>query len=1196
MKFKMARLLLTALLWLASSYSFAQGPPTTSSPPGPPTIGIANAGDSSATVSFAAPDDNGGSVITGYTVTSTPGSVTATGISSPITVTDLNNGTSYAFTVRATNDAGDGAASSASNSVTPTGSLGGVPVCYITPTNAVIAYGASQPFSASCSNNPTGFQWKVNGNLWSLGGAGSTSSETFTGFAAGTYIVAVSAMNLIGTGSPANAILTVTPASTAPVVTQHPSSQTVTAGQAASFTAAASGTPTPAVQWQQSTNSGVSFTNISGATSTTYNFMTTLSNASYQYRAVFTNGIAPDATSDAATLTVNSAGGTAFPPNCQMPTGWTVPSGANAGWIVATDFASEGTCSLKSSPLLDSQKAQIQFVGSLAAGNVTFSRKVSSEAGYDCLQFYVDGIQQNDGGACGVSATSGVSGEVPWGSVSFPVTAGVHTLLWSYEKDASVSANQDAAWIDAVVLPGAVPAVAATIASPVPGTTLTGSSINFSWNASSGVSEYWLNIGRSFDGRDLFSQSLGSNLSAQVTGLPTSGQTLYVTLWSRIGVDWFPYDASYTAYTAVIPFPPNCQMPTGWTVPSGANAGWIVATDFASEGTCSLKSSPLLDSQKAQIQFVGSLAAGNVTFSRKVSSEAGYDCLQFYVDGIQQNDGGACGVSATSGVSGEVPWGSVSFPVTAGVHTLLWSYEKDASVSANQDAAWIDAVVLPGATGASLPTLSSVSPTTMAVNSGDQPLYLIGSNFQDGNVLQWQWDTTAGTWNSFVVTPASGSLLSVTMNPGAVARTMYLRVCRSTAQPTTADCSASASVSVTSVVAPFIDDQFNGTSLDSQLWTNGGNSVTIHNGYLDLQANQTDNTGWVKTTFPERQHIRVEMRHQMHAANGYFFPSITLGATNPNGQVTVRWLRSAYASDYCNLAANYDRVEILAGVNSSASCQWTFSNLVSSSYYDRWIVSILDYDVATGLVTLDTDSDGVIDFTATVTPANRSPITSVHLQGYGWNTGHLHQVDYIKVFDFDPSHLMLPQTISLGAAPSVMVGGTGVLNATSSSGLPVSFTVLPANGKCTVAGATVTGLAVGLCYVYVDQPGNGTYAPAPQVMQVFSVATNLTPPSAPSITSIVAGLGRVSINFTQPTSTGGGPIVSFSATCTAPGRTPRTSTGTGSQVVVRGLAGGVSYSCSLTASNGSYASVASVAVTVIPAKIDLTPILMLLLD
>jgi hypothetical protein len=75
----------------------------------------------SASVSFTAPVNDGGSTITGYTVTSTPDNITATGASSPIVVTGLTNGTSYTFTVRATNAVGDGPESVASNSVTPSG-------------------------------------------------------------------------------------------------------------------------------------------------------------------------------------------------------------------------------------------------------------------------------------------------------------------------------------------------------------------------------------------------------------------------------------------------------------------------------------------------------------------------------------------------------------------------------------------------------------------------------------------------------------------------------------------------------------------------------------------------------------------------------------------------------------------------------------------------------------------------------------------------------------------------------------------------------------------------------------------------------------------------------------------------------------------------------------------------------------------
>lgn len=87
--------------------------------PGAPTIGTATAGNTQATVAFTAPASIGGAAITGYTVTSNPGGFTGTGAGSPITVTGLTNGVSYTFTVTATNSAGTGAASAASNSITP---------------------------------------------------------------------------------------------------------------------------------------------------------------------------------------------------------------------------------------------------------------------------------------------------------------------------------------------------------------------------------------------------------------------------------------------------------------------------------------------------------------------------------------------------------------------------------------------------------------------------------------------------------------------------------------------------------------------------------------------------------------------------------------------------------------------------------------------------------------------------------------------------------------------------------------------------------------------------------------------------------------------------------------------------------------------------------------------------------------------
>jgi hypothetical protein len=96
------------------------GDPAAAAPPDTPTIGTATAGDASASVTFTPAGT--GETATSFTATSTPGSHTGTGGSSPVTVSGLSNGTSYTFTVHASNAAGDSSESSSSNSVTPSAS------------------------------------------------------------------------------------------------------------------------------------------------------------------------------------------------------------------------------------------------------------------------------------------------------------------------------------------------------------------------------------------------------------------------------------------------------------------------------------------------------------------------------------------------------------------------------------------------------------------------------------------------------------------------------------------------------------------------------------------------------------------------------------------------------------------------------------------------------------------------------------------------------------------------------------------------------------------------------------------------------------------------------------------------------------------------------------------------------------------
>src|SRR5690606_36429679 len=90
--------------------------------PGAPTAVIGQAGNAQVTVSWTAPAGDSGSAITSYTVTSDPEGITCTTVDGNATeclVEGLTNGTDYTFTVTATNEAGTGAASDPSGTLTP---------------------------------------------------------------------------------------------------------------------------------------------------------------------------------------------------------------------------------------------------------------------------------------------------------------------------------------------------------------------------------------------------------------------------------------------------------------------------------------------------------------------------------------------------------------------------------------------------------------------------------------------------------------------------------------------------------------------------------------------------------------------------------------------------------------------------------------------------------------------------------------------------------------------------------------------------------------------------------------------------------------------------------------------------------------------------------------------------------------------
>lgn len=94
------------------------------------------------------------------------------------------------------------------------------------------------------------------------------------------------------------------------------------------------------------------------------------------------------------------------------------------------------------------------------------------------------------------------------------------------------SGNVRVADTGALTLSGGSPA---EITTPVPGSTLTSGSVVFEWSRGSGVTEYLLSVGTSTGGTTIYNRSLGTALTATVSGLPTNGSSIYVRLSSRIG-------------------------------------------------------------------------------------------------------------------------------------------------------------------------------------------------------------------------------------------------------------------------------------------------------------------------------------------------------------------------------------------------------------------------------------------------------------------------------------------------------------------------------------------------------------------------------------------------------------------------------------------------------------------------------------
>ncbi len=249
----------------------------------------------------------------------------ATATTYSFTVTTAANG--YQYRAVFTNSQGTATTSAARLTVVA------MPVVTTNPTSQSVVVGTTVNFTAA-ANGASTTQWQLStngGGVWnSISGAtAATYSVTATATMSG-YQYRVLFTNASGSATSSAATLTV---GTPITITSNPQSTAVAAGTSVTFTTSAIGSPVPTVQWQVSSDHAATWTNVAGATATSYAVTATAAISGYEYRAVF-NSVFGTAATSPATLTISAA-----PAITANPTNQAVAAGATANFTASASGA-----------------------------------------------------------------------------------------------------------------------------------------------------------------------------------------------------------------------------------------------------------------------------------------------------------------------------------------------------------------------------------------------------------------------------------------------------------------------------------------------------------------------------------------------------------------------------------------------------------------------------------------------------------------------------------------------------------------------------------------------------------------------------------------------------------------------------------------------------------------------------------------
>lgn len=258
--------------------------------------------------------------------------------------------------------------------------------------------------------------------------------------------------------------------------------------------------------------------------------------------------------------------------------GWVYSNAGNANWLRQTSMAWDGIDAAQSGSITDGQASSFQATLAPGPGIISFYWRVSSEANYDLLRFFIDGVPQ-----------AVISGEQDWAYAGFPISAGAHTFEWQYSKDGSGSSGADAGWVDYIQF------------TPGPGSISLGEAVdNTSLSWTSGGSANWFCQGLTYTSGNDAAQSGAINDSESTymeTSVNGSGTvSFYWKVSSESGYDYLKFFIDGTEQDAI-------SGEVDWTCQSysvgsgghalrweyskdgssstGADAGWVDLVQFS---------------------------------------------------------------------------------------------------------------------------------------------------------------------------------------------------------------------------------------------------------------------------------------------------------------------------------------------------------------------------------------------------------------------------------------------------------------------------------------------------------------------------------------------------------------------------------------------------------------------------------------